>query len=210
MPLLLFWWSVIGFVTVDNSAQSTIDCSTIAGAQQPRNLINSKYYLLSNGSLCCPAKDCQYSDYDMRELCGDKGVVKEPCYHCFTCGKVKGESCHGNQFRHGQCRSGLGCININGTVLEFQYDEGVCTNEGGRPSNLSPGQSCGGKFNFYGTCEPQSRCYLDHGRDSGKCAKYGRFVNQTVQQLFNVIKSFYKKWIPKDTHCCFYLFIYFG
>ncbi len=65
------------------------------------------------------------------------------------------------------------CINTDGTVLKLENDEGVCTNNGGCPINLQLGQKCGGKFDYLGTCMPQSRCYVKVGKKNGVCAKYG-------------------------------------
>ncbi len=108
----------------------------------------------------------------MGEICGDRGIVRDPCFLCYTCGKTKGEDCHGKQFSLGICKTGLNCINANGTELAFEYEEGVC-NDGGRPINLQLGQKCGGKFDYLGTCMPQSRCYVKEGQEIGVCAKYG-------------------------------------
>ena len=102
--------------------------------------------------------------------------MDDPCFHCMTCGKIKGEACHGHQFRLGHCCSGLSCINVNGTVLNDEYVEGVCTNQGGPPSGLKPGEECGGKFGYLGSCESNSRCSLKQDKDSGTCVKHGKSI----------------------------------
>ncbi len=73
----------------------TAECSDVPGARQPGNLVNSAYFLLPGGRLCCPNQRCQHSDEKIRVICGSRGIVNEPCSRCKTCVKIKGEACHG-------------------------------------------------------------------------------------------------------------------
>ncbi len=189
MYFQLFLWSSSGFCFLASALPAShrgtskrssyflphrVNCSAIANVTRIE-IINSAYYLLSNGSLCCPPKNCQNSEDDMVEICGaERGIVNDPCHHCMTCGKIKGESCQGIQFTQGQCGPNLSCINSNGTVMIFEYDEGVCTDKGGAPRNLKPGNSCGGKFGYLGACEPQSRCIHKQDKKRGICVKHGK------------------------------------
>jgi len=157
-----------------SSEDNAVNCSAFPG-EYPGNIINSEYYLFDNGTLCCPeVKSCKATAADMERQCGDRGLVFEPCFHCQTCGKIKGEDCHGHQYSHGRCGPHLSCINKNGTILDYQYDDGICTDEGGPRTNLQPGERCAGKYGYLGTCESDSHCVLDQDKDYGVCIKYGK------------------------------------
>lgn len=155
----------------------TIDCSILNGTK-PVDIINSKYTLLPNGTLCCPLERySQHRDYCtskavMKDICGDRGIVYEPCFHCKTCAKSIGETCSGPQYTHGHCGKDLLCIGEGGTNLVNEDMVGACTNSGGRPTK-QPGQICGGRFDSVGVCEPESTCVKEDHKVLGECVKHG-------------------------------------
>ena len=162
-------------VLPERSTEKSVNCSSFPG-RYPGNIENSNYYLMDNGSICCSeTKNCAISDEDMEQICGeDRGTVFEPCFQCKTCGHIKGEACNGQQYQNGRCNPKYSCINENGTVIKYEYDDGICTDKKGPRKNQNPGEACGGKYGYLGTCESNSRCVLKQDKDYGVCIKYGK------------------------------------
>ena len=106
----------------------------------PIAIINSIYRILSDNSICCPRTPdhCDGTPYctskvDMEEFCGEKGVVREPCSHCWTCAKLKGEICGGTQDMHGRCGSGHKCFIRGQMKIDYSGKDnstGICISTG--------------------------------------------------------------------------------
>ena len=180
--LIIVVISIFMFITFDVTQSKSLpsvtvlNCSALGG-YRPIEILNSRYQILQNGTLCCPldrydsnGQDRCIPKEEIEDVCGEKGLEYEPCFHCFTCAKVLGESCKGLQFTHGLCRSkDLECI---GTDID-EAGVGACTTKGGPPQNKTSGERCGGKFDSLGICGTDYECIKNNNTNDGICTMKG-------------------------------------
>lgn len=150
-------------IIMDCGQPEVIDCESLPGSR-PIEIYNSWYWLLNNGSLCCPLNtynerrdDYCISESRAREECArrGRGIDKDPCLHCDTCTKLIGESCYGPQGTHGFCDKEMGLVCIG---METNKDFiGVCTTKGG-PAQRNIGEDCGGRNDSLGICRSGLAC----------------------------------------------------
>lgn len=164
--------------TAPSTEPVEVDCDRFNGSHIPVPVVNSRYRLLQNGTLCCPLNTFDnygnfycISDEVMETECRqlNRGVVYEPCYHCKTCAKLEGETCEGPQNSHGFCDSGLECIGTD----QDSNGIGACTVAGGPPTNKDVEEKCGGRFNCFGNCSMGLACVKTTQYDDLICIKEG-------------------------------------
>lgn len=145
---------------LDRTPPTELDCKT-PGSSRPMAIYNSMYYLDDEGKLCCPLNaDYCISEERVRAHCKSlgHGVTYEPCVHCLTCAKNRGESCKGIENIYGHCNDGLKCIGHE----DDENKTGVCAPIDGPPRQL--GEECGGRLNNLGVCDAGLDCTEIRGR----------------------------------------------
>lgn len=150
---------------VSSAPTEEIDCLARNGSI-PVEVFNSKYTILPNGLLCCPRYSGDSNCQDVKDTCGERELVKEPCHHCKTCSKLLGEDCGGPHSIYGKCGSNLVCSRESNDLI------GACVAAGG-PSVQQVGQICGGRLDSLGICVEGSVC-IKNDKSDGICVMEGK------------------------------------
>ena len=175
--LIFVLCTVAKSVPLDRTPPTEFDCATEPGASRPVEIYNSMYYLDEDGNLCCPLNaDYCISEERVNAECAKlgRGVKHEPCFHCLTCAKNRGESCKGKENIYGLCDEGLECIGHE----DDENGVGVCVPEGDEPPRQL-GEDCGGRLNSLGECDSGLDCTEVLWRSNNVCVMGGEIRNKT-------------------------------